>query len=122
LFYNSRTMEDLGHPSLDQINLDEVFCALGDSKRLAIVRRLLDAGELSCKCLCGDNSKSTLSHHFRVLRNSGITRTRICGTHRWISVREKELENRFPGLLELVRERDMARSIGLEPTTLSSAS
>ena len=47
-------------------------------------------------------SKSTLSHHFKVLREAGVTRTRVNGTHRYVSLRGDELESRFPGLLRSV--------------------
>lgn len=96
-------MEVLAQPRLEHIRLEDVLSALGDPTRLEIVQRLLSSGELSCKCLCGETPKSTLSHHFRVLRESGVTQTRMCGTQRWVSVREEELESRFPGLLQLVR-------------------
>ena len=116
-------MEEIVQPRLEDIKLENVLSALGDPTRLQIARKLMSAGELSCKCLCGETPKSTLSHHFRVLRESGVTHTRVCGTQRWVSVRESDLELRFPGLLKIVREEgEMARSIGLEPTTLSSAS
>jgi DNA-binding transcriptional ArsR family regulator len=123
-FHNYRTMDEMGQPGLHEIRLEEVLSALGDSTRLRIVRRLLSEGETSCKSLCGEAPKSTISHHFRVLRESGVTNTRIVGTQRLVSVREEELEWKFPGLLRIVQEdsEDLARSRGLEPPTLSSAS
>jgi DNA-binding transcriptional ArsR family regulator len=47
-------------------------------------------------------AKSTLSHHFKVLREAGITYTRANGTHRLMSLRKDDLEDRFPGLLTSV--------------------
>jgi DNA-binding transcriptional ArsR family regulator len=47
-------------------------------------------------------SKSTLSHHLRVLRDCGITWTRCEGTQRFISLRKDDLEERFPGLIGCV--------------------
>jgi DNA-binding transcriptional ArsR family regulator len=47
-------------------------------------------------------SKSTMSHHLRVLRQAGITHTRVSGAHRYVSLRWDDLEARFPGLLEAV--------------------
>jgi DNA-binding transcriptional ArsR family regulator len=47
-------------------------------------------------------AKSTLSHHFKVLREAGITHTRANGTHRLMSLRKDDLEGRFPGLLSSV--------------------
>lgn len=49
-----------------------------------------------------DAPKSTLSHHFKVLRESGIVHTRIEGTQRFISIRYEDLNARFPGLLPAV--------------------
>jgi DNA-binding transcriptional ArsR family regulator len=43
-----------------------------------------------------------MSHHYKVLRESGLTRTRLAGTQRFMSLRKKELEERFPGLLDSV--------------------
>ncbi len=97
-------MEEINQPRLEDIKLEEVLSALGDKTRLEIVRKLMQAGESSCKCLCGETPKSTLSHHFRVLRESGVTHTRVCGTQRWVSVRQFDLELRFPGLLNIVKD------------------
>jgi hypothetical protein len=43
-----------------------------------------------------------MSHHFRVLRESGIVQTRNEGATHLNSVRSKELEKRFPGLLKAI--------------------
>jgi len=53
-------------------------------------------------------SKSTLSHHFKVLREAGVTHTRVNGTHRYVSLRREELEDRFPGVLDSVLEASRA--------------
>ena len=47
-------------------------------------------------------SKATLSHHFRVLREAGVVRTRLDGRKRLLSLRYDDLEARFPGLLDAV--------------------
>ncbi|MGQ0518162.1 ArsR/SmtB family transcription factor, partial [Bacillus sp. D-CC] len=47
-------------------------------------------------------AKSTLSHHFKVLRESGVMYTRLEGTQRFISIREDDLNARFPGLLDVI--------------------
>jgi len=46
--------------------------------------------------------KATLSHHLKVLRESGLTHTRCEGRSRLISLRREDLEDRFPGLLDAV--------------------
>lgn len=47
-------------------------------------------------------SNSTLSHHLKVLRAAGVTRTRDEGTRCYVHLRSGDLEARFPGLLESV--------------------
>ena len=76
--------------------------ALSDPVRLQIVRSLADREEQSCSAVEASVSKSTLSHHFKVLREAGLTHTRVNGTHRLVSLRRDELEERFPGLLTSV--------------------
>jgi DNA-binding transcriptional ArsR family regulator len=74
---------------------------LSDPARLEIVRDLAAAD-----CHCGKFelglSKATLSHHFRVLRESGVVWTRPEGRKRLLSLRTEDLEERFPGLLDAV--------------------
>jgi DNA-binding transcriptional ArsR family regulator len=43
--------------------------------------------------------KSTMSHHFRVLRQAGLTSTRTSGRNRYIRLRRDDLDARFPGLV-----------------------
>jgi DNA-binding transcriptional ArsR family regulator len=69
---------------------------------LEIAKRLTVHGECSCGRLGGSVSKSTLSHHLKVLREAGVTHTRVLGTQRLVSLRTDELEVRFPGVLESV--------------------
>jgi DNA-binding transcriptional ArsR family regulator len=47
-------------------------------------------------------SKSTLSHHLKVLRDAGLTQTRAQGVHRFVSLRTNDIEALFPGLLGCV--------------------
>src|ERR687886_957353 len=95
-------MRNLHHPRIDEVTLPDVLHALSDPVRLQIVRELADRHEQSCSAVEASVSKSTLSHHFKVLREAGITSTRVNGTHRYVSLRRDELEQRFPGLLSAV--------------------
>lgn len=91
-------------PDVADIDVIEVLRALGDPIRLEIVRRL-DDGRAHCKTEEGWDfgvQKSTVSHHFRTLREAGVTRTDVEGRLHWISLRRPELESRFPGLLDSV--------------------
>ncbi|MBV5892661.1 helix-turn-helix domain-containing protein [Pseudomonas aeruginosa] len=76
--------------------------ALSDPVRLEIVRRLAELGEASCGELDGGRPKSTMSHHFRVLRDAGLVQTQTIGTTHMNSLRRDDLNNRFPGLLETI--------------------
>lgn len=105
-------MRSLQHPGTDAIALTQVLYALSDPVRLEIVKELENGRE---RC-CGDFeipnvTKSTLSHHFKVLREAGLIKTRTEGRNRFSSLRREDLEARFPGLIESVLR---ARSISGE--------
>ena len=95
-------MRTIHHPAADELDLAEVLHALSDPVRLTVVRNLALTGEGPCGGLSCEVSKSTLSHHLKVLREAGVTRTRAEGTQRLLSLRRTELDSRFPGLLEAV--------------------
>ncbi|MEI4802220.1 ArsR/SmtB family transcription factor [Bacillus sp. NPDC077411] len=95
-------MRTLYHPNREEIQLSSVLYALSDQIRLKIVNDLLTCGEQSCGALNIPIAKSTLSHHFKVLRESGVMYTRIEGTQRFISIRTEDLNKRFPGLLDAI--------------------
>jgi DNA-binding transcriptional ArsR family regulator len=97
-------MRNLHHPRVEEVSLPDVLHALSDPVRLQIVRALAEREEQSCSAVESSVSKSTLSHHFKVLREAGLTHTRVNGTHRYVSLRRDELEDRFPGLLRSVLE------------------
>ena len=94
-------MRQLMHPATESISLTEVLYALSDPARLEIVKSLQDGKAKSCSEF-GPNAKSTMSHHFKVLREAGVTWTKIEGRRRLTSLRQEDLEKRFPGLLESV--------------------
>jgi DNA-binding transcriptional ArsR family regulator len=93
---------DLHQPAVEDLDLTTILQALGDPVRLSIVRELADAGEQVCGAMALSVSKSTRSHHFKTLREAGLTQTRIEGTHRHVSLRRDDVEARFPGLLDAV--------------------
>ncbi|MFE6707647.1 transcriptional regulator [Bacillus sp. AFS094611] len=95
-------MRTLYHPNVNEIRLSSILYALSDQIRLKIVMELAGRGEQSCSALDIPIAKSTLSHHFKVLRESGVINTRIDGTQRFISIRKDDIENRFPGLLQAI--------------------
>lgn len=101
-------MRDLYHPRLEDVDLANVLHALSDPVRLEIVRVLEASGEVACSRLNGHLSKSTMSHHFKVLREAGVTHTRANGTKRLMSLRRDELEQRFPGVLSSILQSSKA--------------
>jgi DNA-binding transcriptional ArsR family regulator len=111
-------MRPLPHPAAEEINLPAVLHALADPVRLDIVRRLAAAGcGLSCTATAGDAGlpKSTLSSHFRVLREAGLVRSERKGVQLCNRLRCEELERRFPGLLRAVLAAREAEAGGERP-------
>jgi DNA-binding transcriptional ArsR family regulator len=93
----------LHHPDADAIQLPAVLHALSDPQRLHIVRELAaDSAPRPCGTLQLDVTKSTMTHHFRVLREAGLIRQERVGTTKLTSLRRDDLESRFPGLLDAV--------------------
>jgi DNA-binding transcriptional ArsR family regulator len=95
-------MRTAHEPEIESVELAEVLHALSDPVRLDIVRCLAVNGEHCCGDLDVPVSKSTLSHHLKVLRQAGLTQTRAEGTQRLVSLRTSEVETRFPRLLDAV--------------------
>jgi DNA-binding transcriptional ArsR family regulator len=95
-------MRAFKHPSPSDFALERVLLALSDPVRLEIVRCLAAVDEASCGELDGGRPKSSMSHHFRVLRDAGLVQTRNVGTTHMNALRSEELEQRFPGLLSSI--------------------
>jgi len=99
-------MSGFVHPAAADITLAGVLGALSDPMRLTILKKLLESrdGSLSCSgaAPCAEMAKSTLSHHFRVLRDAGLIRTTKRGVENLNSVRWDEVNTRFPGLLKAI--------------------
>jgi DNA-binding transcriptional ArsR family regulator len=93
----------LYHPSREDLELPAVLHALSDPQRLRIVRELSDdPAPRSCGSFDLGVSKSTCTHHFRVLRESGIVNQWLLGTSKLTTLRREDLDARFPGLLDAV--------------------
>lgn len=94
------------HPSKDDITLTGVLGALADPMRVRIVREMLMSkdGCMSCSQAmpCPDMAKSTLSNHFRILREAGLIHTAKRGVENRNTVRETDINARFPGLLKTI--------------------
>ncbi|MEU5647472.1 ArsR/SmtB family transcription factor [Streptomyces milbemycinicus] len=97
--------EPLPEPARDELRLEVVMAALSDPLRMGVVRTLLlesEAYDHPCGWFGIDRPKSSLTHHFRALRDAGLIRQRQYGLERRSHVRIDDLQARFPGLLELI--------------------
>jgi DNA-binding transcriptional ArsR family regulator len=97
-------MKLLHHPDRKDIQLASVLYALSDPIRLYVVSEIRKHGEQACNSFKVPIAKSTLSHHARTLRESGVVHTRAQGTQRILSLREEDLNERFPGVLDSILE------------------
>ena len=95
-------MRPFKHPPVSDFSLERVLYALSDPVRLDVVQRLAQVEEASCGELDGGRPKSSMSHHFRVLRDAGLVFTKGLGTTHMNSLRRAELDERFPGLLAAI--------------------
>ena len=95
--------DHITQPAREEIELAAVLHALSDPVRLRIVAALAVAGEEpSCGSFDLPVTKSTCTHHFKVLREAGVIQQRQRGTARLNSLRREDLDARFPGLLASV--------------------
>ncbi|QHE91033.1 ArsR family transcriptional regulator [Pandoraea fibrosis] len=95
----------LPEPAVANLRLETILGALADPLRLTIVRKLMlesEAYDHPCGWFGFDRPKSSLTHHFKALREAGVLRQRQYGLERRSRVRTEDLESRFPGLLQLV--------------------
>ncbi|MGD0455817.1 MAG: helix-turn-helix transcriptional regulator [Solirubrobacteraceae bacterium] len=93
----------LYHPAPEDLELPAILHALSDPHRLRIVRELSrDPAPRPCGSFALQVSKSTSTHHFRVLREAGVIAQQEVGTSRLTSLRREDLDERFPGLLDAV--------------------
>ncbi|WP_020380432.1 ArsR/SmtB family transcription factor [Nocardiopsis chromatogenes] len=94
-------------PTMDELDLGRIFAALADPSRRKVVSDLLNepVGTVrTCWSFELPVAKSTLSHHFKVLRESGLVSSIDLGNRREVVLRKEELDQRFPGLLALVKD------------------
>ena len=95
-------MRELFHPAREELSLPAVLYALSDPIRLRIVRELAANGERACGTFGLPLAKATVSHHFKVLRETGVIRMRREGTQTLNTLRRADLDARFPGLLDAI--------------------
>ena len=99
-----KDVRPLFHPSLEDITVEGILHALSEPVRVAIFADIV-AQECSHNCSMflsvSDKAipKSTLSQHFRALRDAGLIRGERRGVEMYNTSRCAEIEERFPGLL-----------------------
>ncbi|EIE99568.1 ArsR/SmtB family transcription factor [Saccharomonospora glauca] len=108
-YRDEKTPDDLPaplpEPAREDIRLEKVFAVLSEPLRLTIVQRLLTESENydhTCGWFGFDRPKSTLTHHFKALREAGVITQRQYGLERRSRVRLDDLNARFPGLVDLI--------------------
>jgi DNA-binding transcriptional ArsR family regulator len=110
----------LSHPAIDDVTVEGILHALSDPLRVLIFKNIAKS---ECAQTCSTFlevggqpiPKSTLSQHFKVLRETGLVRSERKGVELHNVSRCQEIDGRFPGLLaaivaahQLQIERDRA--------------
>lgn len=93
---------EIQQPSRDEISLPKVLHALSDPVRMEIVLKIARGGEVACGAFHIPMPKSSLSHHFKVLREAGVVASRREGNELMNSLRIEDLEARFPGVIRAI--------------------
>lgn len=109
-------MRPLFHPSIEDVTVEGILHALSDPVRVAIYADIVGAGgSQSCSNFLKVSDKtipkSTLSQHFKALREAGLIRGERVGVEMQNTSRCAEIEGRFPGLIKAIVK---AHSIQLE--------
>lgn len=104
--YAGDVMDDVVEPPAVDMQLSRVLAALADPHRLATVRYVASNGESWCTQVMQEAglemTKSTFSHHLRILREAGILTKRIQGSRGYTTLRKSDLDIRFPGLIDAI--------------------
>jgi DNA-binding transcriptional ArsR family regulator len=99
-------MDDVVEPTAEDLQLPRVLAALAEPNRLATVQYVSRAGESCCSEVIAEAglamTKSTFSHHLRILREAGVLTKRIQGTKGYTTLRKADLDDRFPGLIDAI--------------------
>ena len=107
-----------GHPDAKDIQLGELLQALADPLRRQVIRelvRLPEGSERTCASFNLPVSKATLTHHFKILRHSGLIRQVDRGNSRAAQLRRTDIDQHFPGLLALLASEASALSTETDP-------
>jgi DNA-binding transcriptional ArsR family regulator len=91
---------ELPQPAREEIRIEQVLAALGDPVRLLFVRQLAKVPGVACGAIPLPVTKSTRTHHLRILREAGVISMRAEGTRRIAVLRRDDLDALYPGLLD----------------------
>ena len=109
-------MRPLVHPSIEDITVEGILHALSDPVRAAIYAELAISSGATCsnflKISDRDIPKSTLSQHFRALREAGLIRSERHGVEMRNTTRCAEIDQRFPGLIMAIMKAHQAQAEG----------
>jgi DNA-binding transcriptional ArsR family regulator len=100
-------MRPLFHPSIEDITVEAILHALSDPVRVSI---FADIVSQDCTHNCSNFSqvsektipKSTLSQHFKLLREAGLIRGERQGVEMHNTSRFVEIDTQFPGLIAAI--------------------
>jgi DNA-binding transcriptional ArsR family regulator len=95
------------HPPIEAVRLEAILHALSDPVRVQICLEIAGADcPLTCSAFSNVNDraipKSSLSQHFKVLREAGLIRSERQGVEMRNTTRCDEIEGRFPGLVAAI--------------------
>jgi DNA-binding transcriptional ArsR family regulator len=110
-------MRPLSHPSIKDITVEAILHALSDPVRAAIFAQIATS---SCSQNCSnflkvserEVPKSTLSQHFKILRDAGLILSERRGVEMHNVSRCTEIDTRFPGLIPAIIQAHKAQSKG----------
>jgi len=100
-------MKPLVHPALEDVTVEGILHALSDPTRVEIFAKIAgSAASANCSSFLTVREKavpkSTLSQHFKALRDAGLVRSERVGVEMQNTSRCAEIETRFPGLLPAI--------------------
>ena len=117
-------MDDVVEPAADDLQLPRVLAALAEPNRLATVQYVARSGESCCSEVIQEAglamTKSTFSHHLRILREAGVLTKRIQGTKGFTKLRKDDLDRRFPGLIDAIIDAEN-QELSIERTRASAS-
>lgn len=119
-------MRPLQHPSVENLTVEAIFHALSDPVRVEIFAQIIgcESPQGCSDFLCvsdKDIPKSTLSQHFKVLREAGLIRSERHGVEMLNWSRQAEIDKRFPGLITAFAKAHRVQSAAKRPRVARSA-